>query len=120
METYLIAGIRTGSCRLHSTKTTGGSKTFTSIAAGLRCGSLLVKQIESYSAKAYRLWENLDCVPDSLSATVPSRRGHLKGPMWVEQKVAAVPQMETQLAQDEASRKTVGSNLGAGKVFHLR
>ena len=38
--------------------------------------------------------------------------------MWVGQKGAAVHLMEMQLAQDEASQKTVGSNLGAGKVFH--
>ena len=37
---------------------------------------------------------------------------------WVGQNVVAVHQMETQMAQDEASRTAVGSYLCAGKVIH--
>ena len=40
----------------------------------VECGSLLAKQLDGYSQKAYRLSEGLDWVSDSLLATAPSWR----------------------------------------------
>ena len=79
-----------------------------------------MRELSSQLFQGIQALDSLYRVPNSLTATAPSRRdpqstGHLDGSTLFVQKVAAMHQTKTQLTQNKA----MGSYLGAGKVFAM-